>query len=213
MSDFVRRAQEGLNRQLPVSERLVVDGKWGSKTKAACISVFNRGRKPQLERSSVEDLIIGNRPAGCLMPAGLLLKLAKVESNMNPNAANPSGALGLFQIVGKTADIIPNFSRDDRLDVGKSVRAICWLWADNARLLRKYGLPVDQSTLWGMHNLGPVYRHVYRNKPNRTALTFMRANLPRTYTQKSWSVVRDAYLTKWNRVFKGPLSDDQTNQA
>jgi len=81
------------------------------------------------------------------VPVDLLAAIAAVESNGNPSAVSPKGAMGLFQFMPATA---MDYGLDDRTDPDKSAMAAGKFYAD---LLRRYNGNVDLAVAAG--NAGP----------------------------------------------------------
>jgi len=207
MNSLIKQTQQALNELLPAKDKLREDGVWGSKTKQACIRVFGGHREKLTGNASIKEKIAAARPAGCVMSSETLIKLAKIESNLNPNAVNASSASGLYQIVDSTArsigrNLVKGFKLSDRFDVEKSTRAICALWRSNAAFLEKKGIDASVLNLWGMHNLGPSYIYIYKRTPHLLAFKYANANLPKSkrvsgFSNEHFRKLADNYMAHW----------------
>ncbi len=61
-----------------------------------------------------------------------MLRVAECESNLNPNAVNPTGSYGLFQFVRSTWDTTP-YAQYDIFDAWASANAAGWMWSVGRR--------------------------------------------------------------------------------
>lgn len=207
MNKLIQQTQSALNELLPAKARLRTDGVWGPKTKQACIDVFGGHRERITGNASIKEQISAARPAGCIMSSEILIRLAKIESNLNPKAVNASSAAGLYQIVDSTArnirrKLLKGFTLNDRFDVEKSTLAICALWKSNAAYLKNKGLEASVLNLWGMHNLGPSYVYIYKRIPHALAFKYANVNLPNSkrlklFSHKHFQEVADNYMAHW----------------
>lgn len=87
------------------------------------------------------------------LPSGYLLRVAQIESGLNPNAKNPnSTAAGLFQFVDQTA---ADYGLSDKMDPYASTDAAARLARDNAAILTKaLGRPPTAAELYLAHQQG-----------------------------------------------------------
>jgi uncharacterized protein YraI len=61
-----------------------------------------------------------------------MLRVARCESNLNPNAVNPAGSYGLFQFVPSTWASTP-YANEDIFDAYASANAAGWMWSVGRR--------------------------------------------------------------------------------
>lgn len=81
-----------------------------------------------------------------------MVRVAKIESALDPCAYNPSGATGLYQFMSGTAR---QYGLVDRLDPEASTRAAIALMVDNANYLRKkLGREPTPALLYMAHQQG-----------------------------------------------------------
>lgn len=82
----------------------------------------------------------------------MMLSIAAMESGGNPNAISSTGAIGVYQFVGKTAT---NIGIKDRFDVDQNIDGAMRLTLQNAAVLEKHGLPLTPENIYMAHQLGP----------------------------------------------------------
>jgi soluble lytic murein transglycosylase-like protein len=104
-----------------------------------------------MAKAAVEDLI--RRVSGELgADSDVMMRIAQVESALNPCAYNRSGATGLYQFLAGTAR---QYGLVDRFDATASTRAAIALMFDNARYLRKIlGHEASPALLYMAHQQG-----------------------------------------------------------
>lgn len=82
----------------------------------------------------------------------VMVRIARIESGLNPCAYNSSGATGLYQFLSGTAR---QYALVDRFDAEASTRAAIALLSDNARYLRKIlGHEAPPALLYMAHQQG-----------------------------------------------------------
>jgi hypothetical protein len=94
---------------------------------------------------------------------GIMMAMAKQESAFNPSAkAKTSSATGLYQFLDSTwGDMVSKYSKQypellkGRLDPMANAIAGALFIKENADILRKAGLPVDGTSIYAAHFLGP----------------------------------------------------------
>ncbi|MCA8037142.1 transglycosylase SLT domain-containing protein, partial [Burkholderia arboris] len=104
------------------------------------------------EKIIARSLAWGNAPQE-------MLKIAAMEGGGNKNAISSTGAIGLFQITGRTATAL---GVKDRFDVDQNIEGAMKHVALDRAALRKAGLPVTPENLYMMFQLGPVAKEVIR---------------------------------------------------
>ena len=95
--------------------------------------------------------------------ASIMLAMAKQESGFNPNAkAGTSSASGLFQFISSTWDSMTNKYADKfpelnkgKMDTDASAIAGALYIKENSEFLKKNGIPVNGTTIYASHFLGP----------------------------------------------------------
>lgn len=80
------------------------------------------------------------------------LKFAAMESGGNPNAISSTGAIGLFQLTGRTATAL---GVRNRFDIDENIKGGIAHMVQDENILRKSGLPVTDENLYMMLQLGP----------------------------------------------------------
>jgi hypothetical protein len=94
---------------------------------------------------------------------GIMLAMAKQESGFNPNAkAGTSSASGLFQFISSTwnnmtnkyGDKFPELNKG-KMDADASAIAGALYIKENSEFLKKNGIPVNGTTIYASHFLGP----------------------------------------------------------
>lgn len=81
-----------------------------------------------------------------------MLKMANMESGGNPNAVSSTGAIGVYQFVGKTASGV---GIKNRFNADENIAGAMALTKQNQAMLKKAGLPATEANLYMMHQLGP----------------------------------------------------------
>ncbi|HEY8098479.1 MAG TPA: transglycosylase SLT domain-containing protein [Methylobacter sp.] len=80
-----------------------------------------------------------------------ILNAVAMESGGNPNAISSSGAIGLTQIVGKTAQ---HLKIRDRFDPNHNIQGAIDLAKENIHYLHVHNLPINEENMYMMHQLG-----------------------------------------------------------
>lgn len=101
--------------------------------------------------SAIRDKIVAQAKAAGVDP-DTALKMAAMESGGNVNAVSKTGAIGLFQITGKTAS---GLGVKDRFNEDQNIAGGIELTRQNTALLKARGLPATPENLYMMHQLGP----------------------------------------------------------
>jgi len=96
------------------------------------------------------ELIIDKAKEANIDPS-YLLAMAKIESNFNPNARNPSGAKGLYQFMPSTAK---HYKLTNPFDAEASINAVIKFTKDNASYLKSKGVSPFGSNLYLTHQQG-----------------------------------------------------------
>lgn len=100
----------------------------------------------------VQNKIIASAKAAGLNPQDML-DMANIESGGNANAISSTGAIGVYQMTGRTAT---GLGITDRFDVDQNIEGGMKLAQQNAAVLKKAGLPVNRDSLYMLHQLGPT---------------------------------------------------------
>lgn len=98
----------------------------------------------------VYDYIMERAPAYGLDPIAVLSYVA-IESGGNPNAISPTGAIGVLQFTGATAN---DYGLLNRFDYKANIEAGLKLAANNSRRLAKLGIQDDDLSLYIAHQIG-----------------------------------------------------------
>ncbi|WP_321946576.1 transglycosylase SLT domain-containing protein [Paraburkholderia sp. J10-1] len=99
----------------------------------------------------IQQKIVNQALAAGLNPVEML-KIAAMESGGNSNAVSPTGAIGIYQFVGRTASGV---GIKDRFDADQNIAGGMSLAQENAKRLRAANLPATSENLYLMHQLGP----------------------------------------------------------
>jgi hypothetical protein len=87
------------------------------------------------------------------IPRDLMVKMALIESNMNPSASRgPNGAKGLYQFVPDTAAAYGIKGRE--LDPYANAEAAARLFRDNMKQMTNKGIPITPTTMYLAHQQG-----------------------------------------------------------
>lgn len=95
-------------------------------------------------------LIIKSAKANDIDPE-FLVTMARIESNFNPNAKNPSGAKGLYQFMPGTAK---QYKLANPFNAESSINAVIKLTKDNAKYLQNKGIEASGENLYLAHQQG-----------------------------------------------------------
>lgn len=93
--------------------------------------------------------------------AGYCKKIFKSEANNNLKAHNKYGsAYGPYQFInstwkGLTREMGVNWGLEDRADMQKATRVMEYFTRKNEKVLRRYGIPINDTTRYAAHFLGP----------------------------------------------------------
>ncbi len=96
------------------------------------------GRSPRADRAPEPDSqqeivrIIERAADRYNQPPGDMLRVARCESNLDPNAVNPSGSYGLFQFIRSTWQTTP-YADQDIFDPVANANAAAWMWSVGRR--------------------------------------------------------------------------------
>lgn len=96
-----------------------------------------------------QKIIAGSKKYG--VPVEHMLAMAAYESGGNPNAVSYSGAVGLYQFIGDTANL---YGMTNRFDVDQQIEAQAKKYKHEAQVLKDAGLPVTLENMYMMHNQG-----------------------------------------------------------
>jgi Transglycosylase SLT domain len=117
------------------------------KKSGANTGAFGKGGMPQ----EIRDKIVAAAKAYGLDPDAML-KIAAMESGGNANAVSATGAIGIYQFVGKTASGV---GINDRFNADQNIEGGMRLTRQNADFLRGNKVPVTTENLYMVHQLGP----------------------------------------------------------
>lgn len=98
----------------------------------------------------IQDKITAHAQKHGLDPL-MMQKIAAMESGGNANAISSTGAIGIYQFVGKTATGV---GISDRFNADQNIEGGMILAKQNATFLQKRGLPVTTENLYMAHQLG-----------------------------------------------------------
>lgn len=101
--------------------------------------------------AEIRDKIIAASQEAGLDP-NTMLSMAAMESGGNANAISSTGAIGVYQFVGKTASGV---GITNRFDADQNIAGAMKLTQQNKASLEKSKLPVTPENLYMMHQLGP----------------------------------------------------------
>ena len=126
-----------------------------SKTSPPQIDTSGTAEKGIFKSNSLnKDLADASRIYG--IPLSFLQTMARIESRGNPNAVSPTGATGIFQFTRGTGTqyglVGPGF--DNRKNQRANVMAGAQLAQDNAKALKRAGLPATPAYLYLAHQQG-----------------------------------------------------------
>lgn len=124
-------------------------------------------------RGAIPDLIAQRAQAAGLNPDDMI-RIAELESGLNPGARNPtSSAGGLFQFIDGTAR---RMGLRDRFDPDQATEAAVRLATENATALRRVlGREPDGAELYLAHQQGAGGATEILRDPNRSAVEALRA--------------------------------------
>ena len=143
--------------------------------------------KPKTEKgllmpdSSIKDMILAAADR-VGVDQGIMMAMAKQESAFNPNAkAGTSSAKGLYQFLDSTwGDMVKKYgSRYPELNKGQtdpmaSALAGALFIKENGEYLKKAGIPVDGTSIYAAHFLGPGgAKQLFSADPNTDAARLM----------------------------------------
>jgi hypothetical protein len=159
----------------------------GSSAPSATLSATSKGSKGSgggklaMPDSTIKD-IITQAADRVGVDKGIMMAMAKQESSFNPNAAaKTSSAKGLYQFLdGTWADMVkkygavyPELSKG-QLDPNASAIAGALYIKENGDILKRAGIPVDGTSIYAAHFLGPGgARTLFNADPNTDATKLM----------------------------------------
>ena len=97
------------------------------------------------------------------LPSGLLKKVAETESNFNPNAVSPKGAIGLMQFMPGTAERFGINPRDPIASIDAAGKYL----ASNFKMFKDWSHAVAGYN-WGEGNVQKMIAKGDRTPPNET---------------------------------------------
>ncbi len=105
-----------------------------------------------------------------------LLVMARIESNFNPNAKNPSGAKGLYQFMPSTAK---QYKLVNPFNAEESIKAVIKLTLDNAKYLKGKGIEASGPNLYLAHQQGAggAYLIINASKTGKSVSAVIRKNM------------------------------------
>ncbi len=137
-------------------------------------------------------------------------KLVAIESGGSYTAKNPnSSAFGYFQFTKKTSQDVARKSGKDYNWIRNTKEgqwfAMEWLTKDNAKMMEKVGIPVNDFSLYIAHQMGfSALKRLYNDTPSRTDLKRMRDNLPSDLKRTVRN--RDEIISTWIEYFGGKMA-------
>lgn len=163
-------------------------------------------------RGAIPDLIAERATAAGLDP-NVMIRIAELESSLNPNAKNPrSSAGGLFQFTDGTAAAV---GLRNRMDPVQATDAVVRLTLENQGLLRRsLGREPQDWELYLAHQQGAGGARALLSDPSRSAIKALRAagvkNPGRAITLNGGtaSMTAGEFAGLWRRKFGGGASLD-----
>ena len=165
--------------------------------------------------ASIRDTIVA-AAAKYGVPPGALLRVAEIESSLNPKAKNPnSSASGLFQFVSTTA---AQYGVTDPFDAAQSADAGARLMRDNTNYLRtKLGRDPTVGELYLAHQQGAAGAMRLLSNPGRLAVAAVGGGAVRLNGGNA-SMTAGEFAGLWTRKAGdkpvgpglGPIAIDQT---
>ena len=168
-------------------------------------------------RGAIPDLIASRAQAAGLNPADII-RIAELESGLNPNAKNPrSSAGGLFQFIDDTAR---GMGLRNRMDPAQATDAAVRLAQQNTSTLRRVlGRDPDGAELYLAHQQGAGGATEILRDPNRSAVDALRAAGVRdplrsiTLNGGRADMTAGEFAGIWRRKFGGGPSLDAVTPA
>lgn len=157
---------------------------------------------------SVQDAIIAGAQAHSVSPE-TMLAIARIESNNNPNATNPSGAAGLFQFMPGTAR---QYGLTNPMDAVASSNAAAALTAANTqRLANALGRQPTPGEIYLAHQQGVSGAIALIENPDAPASSLVNfqaiyQNLPRNMQAQARTMTASQFASYWGGKIDNAIS-------